>query len=120
MDLITQGLTLSLTGIVVTFASLGLFILIIILLQKFFPSEEAEPSTSIEGGSVALPEATGIDLDQGTAAAIAIAISHFQSLESEASGIGSALVQGPGPWWRARQYPAEPIRPRQTNRSNQS
>jgi sodium pump decarboxylase gamma subunit len=120
MDLITQGLTLSLTGIVVTFASLGLFILIIILLQKFFPSEEAEATASTEGMSATLPSMAATDLDQETAAAIAIAIAHFQSLETEASGIGSALVEGPGPWWHARQYPAEPIRPRQTNRSNQS
>lgn len=113
MDLLVQGLTLSLTGLVITFASLGLFILIIILLQRFFsPSEQLEAATE-KPSSVSLPETMTTELEPETAAAIAIAIEYFRSMEAEASAIGSAFSQGPGAWWQARQYPAEPVRPRQ-------
>ncbi len=115
MDLLVQGLTLSLTGLVVTFASLGLFILIIVLLQRFFGPEQPMEQTASETSSVSLPETMEADLEPETAAAIAIAIEYFRNMEAEASSIGSAFSQGPGAWWQARQYPAEPVRPRQLN-----
>ena len=110
MDLIMQGLTLSLTGIVITFASLGLFILIIVLLQRFFGIQEEPKTSEARTGPASLPESMDNEMDHEVAAAIAIAIDHFRSLESGSDGIGTSLAQGPGPWWSTRQFPAIPQR----------
>lgn len=113
MDLLVQGLTLSLAGLVITFASLGLLILIIILLQRFFAPTEPVEETAAKPTSVSLPQTMAPDPASETAAAIAIAIEYYRNLEAEASSIGSAFSQGPGAWWYTRQFPTEPVRPRQ-------
>ncbi|MFP3854121.1 MAG: OadG family transporter subunit [Anaerolineales bacterium] len=118
MDLLLQGLTLSITGILVTFSSLGLLILIIIGLQRLFPAEEDLMAGAESTTSVSLPDTMSpTDLDPEVAAAIAIAVEHFRAMEYEVSGIGSSLEQGPGAWWHARQFPAVPSRPRNVDRS---
>lgn len=105
-----QGLSLSLTGIVVTFASLGLFILIIVLLQRFFGARQDDQPTAKPTGSVSLPDSMSRQIDEEVVVAIAIAINHFRSLDAGAGDLGASLEQGPGPWWSARQFPSTPPR----------
>ena len=119
MDLLLQGLTLSVAGLLVTFTSLGLLILIIIGLQRLFPPEGDLMAGAEKATSASLPDTMSpTDLDPEVAAAIAIAIEHFRALEYEVGGIGSSLEQGPGAWWQARQFPAVPNQPRNMDRSN--
>jgi sodium pump decarboxylase gamma subunit len=100
-----QGLTISLIGMGLTFLALGLLILAMILLERFFreeePVEEAVPQEEISVSAQAETEAEEI------AVAIATALAYWRSVSQ--SGLGTTLEAEPSPWWvmgRARQYPA--------------
>jgi len=114
MNLFWQGLTISLLGLGLTFAALGLFILAMVLLKRLFPEApkaEEQPVTS------ALSQAS--DEDE-IAAAIAAALSHLQSLEICRSGLGEALEAGRGRWWlvsRATAYSAKAHRANERDNS---
>jgi Na+-transporting methylmalonyl-CoA/oxaloacetate decarboxylase gamma subunit len=114
MDLILQGLSLSLTGIVITFASLGLFILIIIVLQRLFGAKRPAQADSQSQGSAALPATMEVGSDSQVAAAIAVALEHFRAAETASDQTGSTLTQGRGAWWQSRQVQAPPVRRPQT------
>lgn len=107
-DLLLQGLTLSVLGLGLTFAALGLFILLIIGLQRAFAVGSAPapaPAPAPLNTSARDSEAEEI------AAAICIALSHLRALEICESGLGDALTDGRGPWWQpAADAPAASLR----------
>ncbi len=82
MNPIMQGLSISVIGLVLTFFALGLFILIMILLQKIFPyrPEEGEETGAAEGvetqPAMALAEESE---EQAVVAAITVAINYWRS-----------------------------------------
>jgi Na+-transporting methylmalonyl-CoA/oxaloacetate decarboxylase gamma subunit len=110
MDLLQQGLQLSLVGIAVTFSALGLLILIIVLLQRFFnePPASAGGARQNKAGETDVMGYDASPPDAEIAAAIAIAIEHFSGLQAESAGLGTALAHGPGPWWHRQQLPNPP------------
>lgn len=115
-DLITQGLELSVMGILTTFMALGLFIGIILLLRRVFPVESAEPMVMESAEEPALVfEAAGEDAD-AVAAAIGAAFyvqkmlavtsedgieASFvpQSYRPRRKGLGARLEEPRGRWW---------------------
>ena len=103
MNEIIQGLNISLVGLLVTFTALGLFILMILLLEKIFPArpqviEERTPSEEASNLQILGEDASG-NVDPATAAAIMAAICYFQMQARPA--LGARLVEGHGRWWTA-------------------
>jgi sodium pump decarboxylase gamma subunit len=80
---IMQGLSISVIGLVLTFLALGLFILIMIVLQKIFPyrPEEEEEETGAVEGEEAQPGMVLAEQseEQAVVAAIAVAINYWRS-----------------------------------------
>lgn len=97
-DLVLQGLTLSALGLGLTFAALGVFILVIVGLQRAFAARPAAPAAPEPAPS---PGASARDSEaEEVAAAICIALSHLRALEICESGLGEALERGRGAWWQ--------------------
>jgi len=98
----SQGLLVSIVGLIVTFTALGVFILVMIVLQKIFaPKSQSAPAdvgSEIESEEV-------MDLIKAEEAAgeneeLVAAITAIVRLRNQQSGrLGSALVSGPGPYW---------------------
>ncbi len=106
-NLYIQGLTISLLGMGLTFLALGLLIIAMIVLERYFrdeePAEPAETAVFPEESLVMGPETTE---DEEIAAVIATALAYWRSIEQ--SGLGSTLESEPSSWWvmgRARQCP---------------
>jgi hypothetical protein len=92
---IGQGLTLSGFGILITFSTLGVLILLIALLKKLFPSRKSAPSGKAPQG-----KELNRDLRRKKAAAAAVAALLLQSREQPGSDLGTLLESPPGNWWR--------------------
>lgn len=110
-DLLLQGLTLSALGLGLTFAALGLFVLVILGLQRVFAARPAlaKPEAPTPAGAALARDSEAEEI----AAAICIALSHLRALEICESGLGDALEAGRGPWWRpADGAPPAPLRSR--------
>lgn len=90
MNLLNQGLTLSLWGLSLTFGALGLFILTMQVLKMIFP---AQPPP-------APPPAPEAAVPPEVVAAIAIALAHVQTEAALPSTLGEALEAGRGAWWK--------------------
>lgn len=78
LDTFMQGLSVSLAGLVITFLSLGLFALIMIVLLKLFPwKPEQEETTSEQETSetVVVAESTQ---NEEVAAAISVALAYLK------------------------------------------
>ena len=95
MDQILAGLTLSVLGITVTFAAMGLVVLLIVLLKHY---ATAPPGATREA-EVPLIQSTQAAETEEIVAAIAVALAHLRALESAQSELGSGLMNGPGTWW---------------------
>ena len=106
MNPILQGLTISVSGIIITFVALGLFILVMIVLQKLFPAEseagsEAEKKTIVESS-------TSADDEGEVVAAIAAAVAYFQQSFDQSGDLGTLLGEGRGTWWMVKRINANP------------
>jgi len=95
-ELIKQGLEISVLGMGLTFAALGLLILTMVLLERLFREgvEEQVASTAVSPP----PEA----IEAETAAAIAAAIAHWQA--EETAVLGANLQKPHSPWWRPQEH----------------
>jgi Na+-transporting methylmalonyl-CoA/oxaloacetate decarboxylase gamma subunit len=104
---IAQGLTLSVIGMTITFAALGLLILTIVVLNHLF---RPRPLVS---GAEELGETRAVNLsvrdteDEEIVAAIAVVLA-LRSLDVSRSGLGTALEAGRGPWWVKSQLQQRP------------
>ncbi len=107
-----QGLSISLIGICITFSTLGLFILLMIVLQRIFPVKrdpvqeagtQMETFVEIEIDQESSPG----NEDQAIAAAIAVAINYFRAVNQPA--LGATLEAGRGRWWSANQLSARQV-----------
>jgi Na+-transporting methylmalonyl-CoA/oxaloacetate decarboxylase gamma subunit len=99
MSSLLQGLSLSLAGILVTFAALGLLILVIILLRELFTvaPEESEPQPAgPEGPAASLTER---DQARRQAAGVAVAVALLKSGQQPDESLGQALETPKGRWW---------------------
>ena len=104
MNLYLQGLQVSLMGLVITFLALGVFIGIMVILQRLFPAPKEEAPQLSGGEEEILRElsvTTAVDSEEAEViAAIAAALDALQS--AERSRLGESLQEGHGLWWTAR------------------
>lgn len=119
MNEITQGLQISISGLTITFLALGVFILIMFVLQKLFPPK---PQTEDENGDDQAAGDTYTDIevssagkDNEIAAAIAAAVSYLQSTGQ--SQLGGTLQEGRGAWWVSNRISSRQSPGQQINRS---
>ena len=101
-DLLWQGLTISVMGLGLTFLALGLLILTMFLLERLTRSK-GQPAGPDEAVPKERSPISTLDRDtqaEEVAAAIAVALAHFRSLDICRSGLGLRLDAGHGAWWR--------------------
>ena len=102
-NIILEGLSISLTAMLLTFLSLGLFILVMVVLKRLFPSKPESTGADVEVVSRALAENTdpcGPTEEEGAVvAAIAATVSYMRAQAQ--AGLGDNLKQGRGGWWNA-------------------
>jgi Na+-transporting methylmalonyl-CoA/oxaloacetate decarboxylase gamma subunit len=104
LDSLQKGLEVSLLGILITFAALAVFILIMVVLQRLFPSEQTDASAKNEEQPQVEVQIEEIGEDAAVVAAIAAALSYLQARSQ--SSLGSSLHEGRGNWWSARKIEA--------------
>ncbi len=102
------GLSISISGILITFLALGIFILVMVLLQRLFPSKEAAASSEqaiimIEEQPVLLEKVE--EEDEDLPVIFATAISHFRSKAQ--SSLGTSLMDGKSGWWASNRMNAQ-------------
>ena len=102
---IAQGLTLSIIGMTITFAVLGLLIFTIVVLNRLFrprplvsDEEESEEAQTLNSSERDIE-------DEENVAAIVVAL---RALDVSRSGLGTALEAGRGPWWMMSQIQQRP------------
>ena len=97
MNNIGQGFAIMIMGLGITFTALGLFIGLILLLERIFPPKlEAEEEVEVWPAISQMERDT---TEEEIAAAIAIALAHLYSYELCRSDLGIDLESGHGPWW---------------------
>lgn len=108
MDPIVQGLQVSLLGLLITFLALGVFILIMVGLQRLFPptAEELAGEMSEEAEETPVVEVeTADESEEGAVvAAIAAALNYYRA--SGRGQLGGSLVEGRSGWWNSRRAEA--------------
>lgn len=95
-ELIEQGLMLSAAGITLTFAGLGLLVLVMILLQRFFSPQPKAGVTASPAESAPLPS-TSPPKDE--VAAIVAALAYLSAEDDTAGTLGALLQSGHGRYW---------------------
>jgi Na+-transporting methylmalonyl-CoA/oxaloacetate decarboxylase gamma subunit len=95
MDNIQTGLMVSAIGLIVTFTALGVFIGVIVLLQKLFPPKPETTVSVVKQPVMAISEVTdqSDDSDEAMVAVLAAA-AYLRSRRSDQ--LGSTLLSGPG------------------------
>lgn len=105
MDNLSQGLLLSLMGVGVTFAALGVLILMIYVLQVLFPAAQPPGEASDHSKAPTVDD----EAKKERAVAVAAAWWYLQSEHSEKSAeLGKLLEKPRGAWWQGRDFPQEP------------
>jgi len=103
-----QGLEVSLLAMVITFLALGVFILVMVVLQRIFPpaaAEQGQEGEAREDEPEVLSVTSADESEEGAvAAAIAAALNHFQA--AGRTQLGSSLREGRGAWWVSRRAEA--------------
>jgi hypothetical protein len=101
----SAGLEVSVLGLLITFAALGIFILIIMALKALFPAEEgkADVLEAVEEAPVVV-EMQAVDPEGEVVAAIAAALMAVRTTRS--ASLGQSLQQGRGSWWAAQRADA--------------
>ena len=96
LEVLWQGLLISLMGISLTFLALGLLIVVMILLERF-----TRPKTQPQVDKVALDTDTPTrnTADEEIVAAIAVAVARMRSATVQSADLGVTLEAGPGAWW---------------------
>lgn len=106
---IAQGLTLSIIGMTVTFAALGLLILTIVVLGRLFRTRPlaSDKKEDFQEREVVSTLARDTE-EEEIVAAIAVALAHVHSVNISQSGLGVTLESGRGPWWVKSQFQGRP------------
>ena len=112
-DQLFQGLMLSIVGMGLTFMALGILILVMVLLDRFFKDDKrVESAESIPAERAVVATSTRNTEEEEVVAAIAAALAHLRSLEICEAGLGSTLAAPASRWWlmgRAQQSPADAL-----------
>jgi Na+-transporting methylmalonyl-CoA/oxaloacetate decarboxylase gamma subunit len=107
------GLSISVSGIIITFMALGLFILVIVILQKLFPGTNggdngngsSDPVLAIVEETPQVQVSTQSEEDEDLPVVIAAAISHFRAKAQ--SSLGTSLNEGKSGWWSSNRMSAK-------------
>ena len=93
------GLSIALTGLIITFTALGLFGVVIWGLGKIFKYKEPESEASDEEVTTEQPAIAVMEADTADdlPVVIATAVSYF--LSQAQSSLGSSLEEGKSGWW---------------------
>jgi Na+-transporting methylmalonyl-CoA/oxaloacetate decarboxylase gamma subunit len=104
LNIIQEGLSISAIGLAVAFLFMSVFILVIVVLQKLFPAEQAveKPAEIAVESKVQSTDEGG---DIAVVAAIAVAMSMARTATT--SNLGSALDEGRSTWWIANRMNAQ-------------
>lgn len=108
MSDLAQGLEVSLLGIIITFVALGVFILIMVVLQRLFPAKEAVENGEEQAPEepVAAPVETSASEDeQAVIAAIAAAVGFLRA--QNRADLGGGLHEGRSGWWASHRLDAQ-------------
>jgi Na+-transporting methylmalonyl-CoA/oxaloacetate decarboxylase gamma subunit len=100
-EILLEGLSISLTAMLLTFFALGLFILIMVALQALFPAESQAASEEASSEDLAdnADPCGPTEEEAAVVAAIAAAVSYVRAQAQ--AGLGDNLKQGRGGWWGA-------------------
>jgi sodium pump decarboxylase gamma subunit len=105
---------LSIVGMGLTFMALGILILVMVLLDRFFKDDKkVESAEAIPAERAIVDTSARETAEEEVVAAIAAALAHLRSLEICEAGLGSTLATPPNRWWlmgRAQQSPADALR----------
>ncbi len=112
-QILLQGLSISISGLLITFLSLGTFILVISLLQRIFPARTQKDNTISATVSDTQGDASN---ELEIAAAISAALYYWRARQK--SALGKDLENGRGPFWSTAQNNIANLGTR-TNRSKQ-
>ncbi len=94
-QLLSRGLEVSAIGMSLTFAALGLLVLVMVLLERAFRRESADTGESQPGVA---PNKVDAHTDE-IALAVCVAAAYLNELERENTGLGATLGTGHGAWW---------------------
>jgi Na+-transporting methylmalonyl-CoA/oxaloacetate decarboxylase gamma subunit len=107
MNNMAQGLEVSLLGLSVTFLALGVFILIMVVLQRLFPGKSEETGIEAQEQDVETAEVAEMAADEGEGeviAAIAVALNFL--ISQNQANLGASLEKGRSGWWVSRRSEA--------------
>jgi len=96
---IGQGLILSGIGIVITFSSLGILILLIVLLKAIFPTVQSVRKIKTGTEEISREEQSDREKKQKVAAAAAAVALSLDKEKNQSRGLGQVLESPPGNWW---------------------
>jgi len=96
-EVVWQGLGLSVIGMGLPFAALGLVIVVMILLQRLFSPLPASDQPEMRETLLVSTPAHGPDDE--VVAAIAAGLAHFGALGIGGAALGSTLEAQRGRWW---------------------
>lgn len=102
------GLSITISGILITFFALGIFILVMMLLTKLFPAkDESQVEEKVAEAVEEQPAAAAVveEEDNDLPVVIATAISHFRSKAQ--SSLGTSLMEGRSGWWASNRMNAQ-------------
>ena len=100
MSNVTQGFAIMVMGLGITFAALGIFIAIMLILKRVFPVEVAPPKEAQEEERETVNTLARDTSEEEIAVAISVALAHLYSHND----LGRSLEDGGGPWWIAGQF----------------
>lgn len=104
MSPFVQGLEVSVLGLLITFLALGVFMLIMIVLQKLFPGQEEKEPAPVEETPVLEIQTEDTSEEGAVIAAIAAAVAYARA--AGRANLGDTLQQQRGGWWMARRLEA--------------
>lgn len=101
MSEIAQGLQLSIYGILITFASLGLLIVAMVILRELFNPKQKDADQEIRETQSDVDQMPDRESAQRRAVGIAVSVAYLQSLRKRGASLGQLLETPPGHWWSA-------------------
>lgn len=102
MNPLIQGLEISITGLVITFTALGIFILVMMALQRIFREKTpvSDETPALEENTIEPSKAVGTQNNDDETEVIAVIVAAISYLRSQTlSSLGASLETGKGNWW---------------------
>jgi len=109
LSAVVQGIVLFVVGMAFLFASMGVIILAMIVLERLFRTRKLVPDEHELGEREAVSRHGRDTADEEVVVAIALALAHLRSLDIARSGLGTALEAGHGSWWTMGQIRQRPM-----------